>query len=80
MVMVRPPLSPQWRRALEMLADAGDRGVPSAALLASGFSAETLDSLMQVGLAMPAGAIDEQLASLRITAAGTWIFGPHSSA
>jgi hypothetical protein len=42
MVMVRFPLSPQWRRALEMLASAGDRGVPSPALL-PGFSAETLD-------------------------------------
>ncbi len=74
MVMVRFPLSPQWRRALDMLADAADRGVPSAALLASGFSVETLDSLVQVGLAMPAGAIDEQPASLRITVAGRRVF------
>jgi hypothetical protein len=57
-----------------MLADAEDRGVASAALLASGFSAETLDSLVQVGLAMPTGAIDELPASLRITDAGRHVF------
>ena len=80
MVMARIPLSPQWRRALEMLADAEDRGVSSAALLASGFSAETLDSLVQVGLAIPTGAIDELPASLRITDAGRRVFDLCSSA
>jgi hypothetical protein len=50
--MARITLSPQWRRALEMLADAGETGVPVATLLASGFSIETLQSLEMVGLAV----------------------------
>jgi hypothetical protein len=47
------PLSPQWRRALEMLADAGDSGSAETALIVSGFSAEMLKSLVRVGLATP---------------------------
>ena len=47
------PLSPQWRRALEMLATAGENGIAEATLKASGFSAEMLKSLMCVGLATP---------------------------
>ena len=38
------PLSPQWRRALEILADAGLSGVTDAELMAQGFSAEMMAS------------------------------------
>ena len=37
-------LSPQWRRALEILADAGLSGVTDAELMAQGFSAEMIAS------------------------------------
>jgi hypothetical protein len=43
------PLSPQWRRALEMLADAGLSGVTDAELVAQGFSAEMMASLVLSG-------------------------------
>jgi hypothetical protein len=51
--MKNVPLSPKWRHALEMLANAGERGSAEAALIAHGFSAEMLKSLACVGLATP---------------------------
>jgi hypothetical protein len=47
------PLSPEWRRALELLATAGECGSAEATLIARGFSAEMLKSLLRIGLAMP---------------------------
>jgi hypothetical protein len=47
------PLSPEWRGALEMLAEAGENGIAEAVLIARGFSAEMLKSLVRVGLATP---------------------------
>jgi hypothetical protein len=46
------PLSPEWRRALEMLADAGQSGSAEAALIERGFSPEMLASLVRTGLAI----------------------------
>jgi hypothetical protein len=43
------PLSPQWRRALEILADAGLSGATDAELMAQGFSAEMMASLVLSG-------------------------------
>jgi hypothetical protein len=44
-------LSPEWRRALEMLANARERGgITKAALHALGFPAETVESLVLTGL------------------------------
>jgi hypothetical protein len=43
------PLSPTWRRALELLAER--RGTAGAVLLAHGFTPETLESLVLSGLA-----------------------------
>jgi hypothetical protein len=51
--MDKVPLSPQWRRALEMLAAAGESGSAEATLMARGFPAEMLKSLVCVGLATP---------------------------
>jgi hypothetical protein len=45
------PLSPEWRRALEVLAAAGQSGGAEAALLEHGFSAEMLAGLARTGLA-----------------------------
>jgi hypothetical protein len=36
------PLSPQWRRALEILANVGLSGITDAELMAEGFSAAIL--------------------------------------
>jgi hypothetical protein len=47
------PLSREWRGALEMLAEAGENGIAEAVLIARGFSAEMLKSLVRVGLATP---------------------------
>lgn len=75
MVMIRIPLSPRWRRALEMLAGAGECGLPGAALMASGFPTEMLESLVRVGLAVPTPALDGEPASLRITEVGKHTLG-----
>ncbi len=64
------PLSPQWRCALEMLADAGETGVPAATLLASGFSTEMLQSLELVGLAVRFAPQRAPMAPMHITNAG----------
>jgi hypothetical protein len=42
-------LSPQWRRALEMLANAGLSGVTDVELMSRGFSAEMMESLVLSG-------------------------------
>jgi hypothetical protein len=74
------PLSPQWRRALEMLADAGESGSAEPALIVSGFSAEMLKSLVRVGLATP--SMDRVRTSghrapwMRITDAGRQVLVP----
>ncbi len=44
-------LSPDWRRALEMLADAGVNGITEATMLARGFPRATLAVLVRKGLA-----------------------------
>jgi hypothetical protein len=49
--MNKVPLSPKWRGALEMLATIGESGIAEATLIARGFSAEMLKSLVRVGLA-----------------------------
>jgi hypothetical protein len=43
------PLSPQWRRALELLVDAGLSGATDAELMAQGFSTEMMASLVLSG-------------------------------
>jgi hypothetical protein len=68
------PLSPQWRRALEMLAEAGWRGATEAELLGQGFSTEMISSLVLSGrtvatVDMKAGC-DYATKVLRITNAG----------
>ncbi len=68
--MARIPLSPQWRRALEMLDDAGETGVPVATLLESGFSTDMLRSLVLVGLAARTTRERGRMAPLHITNAG----------
>jgi len=47
----KTPLSLEWRRALEMLANAGERGCAEEALTARGVSAEVLASIVRTGLA-----------------------------
>jgi hypothetical protein len=66
--MNKVPLSPEWRRALEALAAVGEHGTAEAVLIARGFSAEMLKSLVCIGLVKP---IDAQSASwMRITETG----------
>ena len=83
MAMNKVPLSPQWRRALEMLAAAGDSGSAEAALIARGFSADMLTSLVRVGLATPTTGLiprgGQSAPWLRITDAGRRVLGPHCS-
>jgi hypothetical protein len=43
------PLSPQWRRALGILTDTGLSGATNAELVAQGFSAEMIASLVLSG-------------------------------
>jgi hypothetical protein len=73
LTMHKIPLSPEWRRVLEVLAGR-ERGSAEAVLRARGFSAEMLQSLARVGLATPAGG---QLAPMmRITELGRQMLGP----
>ena len=51
-VMDKIPLSPEWRRALRMLSDAGEIGSTEAVLIAHGFSPEMLTSLVRTGFAI----------------------------
>jgi hypothetical protein len=64
-------LSPQWRLALEILADAGETGISRTALTAH-FSDEMVASLVLTGLATSVrdGALFTEIARLRITDMG----------
>jgi hypothetical protein len=77
--MARITLSPQWRRALEMLDDAGEMGIPVATLLASGFSTEMLRSLEMVGLATRTTGRQTPMAPLHITETGRLALDPHNA-
>jgi hypothetical protein len=78
-VAYKIPLSAEWRRALGMLANAGERGITRAVLLARGFTAEMVESLVLSGLAI-ANAKTLKLGNqrikavrLRITNAGRYV-------
>jgi hypothetical protein len=80
--MPKVPLSPDWRCALETLADAGEKGSAETALIALGFSAEVLKSLVRVGLARPTTHLARMEGKpapwMRITDAGRRMLGlPH---
>lgn len=77
--MARITLSPQWRRALEMLDDTGETGVPFAALLASGFSTEMLRSLEMIGLATRFAPQHAPMAPMHITHAGRLALGQRNA-
>lgn len=64
--MDKIPLSPEWRRALRMLSDAGEIGSTEAVLIAHGFSPEMLTSLVRTGFAVVTMA-----ERIRITDVGT---------
>jgi hypothetical protein len=51
MAIEKIPLSNEWRRVLEILADAGPGGSANAVLTEQGFSAEMLTSIARAGLA-----------------------------
>lgn len=74
--MERIPLSPKWRRALEMLAEAEQGGIAEADLMACDFSAEMLQSLVRVGFATPTTDLVGKRAWLRITDTGRWALIP----
>jgi len=79
--MKKVPLSPKWHRALEMLATAGERGNAEALLIARGFSAEMLKSLVRVGLATPSMDLVPRTSGqrapwMRITDAGRQVLAP----
>jgi hypothetical protein len=78
--MQQVPVSPKWRDALEMLADAGESGSAESELMALGFSAEMLKSLVRIGLATPTMRrvrIEENPAPrMRITDAGRRMLNP----
>src|SRR5215471_13032202 len=69
------PLSPEWRRALGMLASAG---MTEAAMLARGFTAEMLPSLVHSGFATASaetvkiGGRSIEVCRMRISAAGRY--------
>ena len=70
--MNKLPLSPEWRRVLEMLATGRESGSAEAVLRARGFSAEMLKSLACVGLATPIGGLAPRM---RITELGRQMLG-----
>jgi hypothetical protein len=51
MTMMQPRLSPERRRALEILADAGQNGTSEATMLTHGFWRDMLAGLVLAGLA-----------------------------
>ena len=74
------PLSPEWRRALEELANASVRdGATEAVLLARGFTAEMVASLVLSGLAetsvetLKVGGRGVEVVRIRITDAGRFV-------
>ena len=74
------PLSPKWCRALEMLAIAGEGGDAEAALIARGFSADMLTSLVRVGFATPVLTSGQLTPWLRITDKGRQVLDGASKA
>lgn len=69
------PLSPQWRRALEILASSGWSGATDSELIAQGFSTEMISSLVLSGRVTTVDAesgIDGpvKILRMRITEAG----------
>ena len=79
MVVSKVPLSPQWRRALELLADAAERGgTTKSVLLARGLTVEMVDSIALCGLAatsaetIKAGGRSIDVVRVRITDAGRY--------
>jgi len=75
--MDKIPLSPAWHRALELLANQGERdGITENVMLAYGFTAEMVASLALSGLAtrnaetIKAGAGKIEVMRMRITDAG----------
>ena len=77
MAINKIPLSPEWRRALEELANASERGgATEAVLLARGFTAEMVASLVLSGLAeasvetLKVGGRGVEVVRMRITDAG----------
>jgi hypothetical protein len=74
------PLSPEWRRALEELANASVRGgTTEAVMLARGFTAEMVASLVLSGLAetsvetLKVGDRKIEVVRVRITDAGRFV-------
>jgi len=67
--MNKMPLSPEWRRALEMLSNAGDSGSTEAVLIEHGFTSEMLTSLVRIGFAMITRTTN-QASRIRITDVG----------
>jgi hypothetical protein len=71
-------LTAEQRRALAMLADAGQRGYTDAMMMAQGFTVDLLASLVRAGLAtatpqrMRAGGKLIEVAKVQITDAGRW--------
>jgi hypothetical protein len=74
------PLSPRWRRALEIVADAGAGGITNTELVARGFSAEMIAGLALSGHVATAdvetaGDPPIKVVRMRITAAGRKAIG-----
>ena len=79
MAMEKIPLSAEWRRVLQILADAGPGGSAEAALIEQGFSPDTLVSVARAGLAtatineVQIGGRKIKAPWMRITNAGRFI-------
>jgi len=78
--MDKIPLSAEWRRALEMLVNAGERrGMTEGVLRAHGFTPEMVESLVACGLAsarvsiLNVGDRGIKAVRLRITNAGQYV-------
>jgi len=78
--MEKIPISAEWRRALEMLVNAGERrGMTEAVLCARGFTPEMVRSLVLCGLAtaspqtLKIGNRSIKAVRLRITNAGRYL-------
>jgi hypothetical protein len=78
--MDKIPLSAEWRRALEMLVDAGERrGMTEGVLRARGFTPEMVESLVACGLAtarastLKVGDRTIKVVRLKITNAGQYV-------
>ena len=77
MAINKIPLSPEWRRALDVLANASERGgTTEAVMLARGFTAEMVASLVRSGLGetsvetLKVGGRRIEIVRMRITDAG----------